>query len=349
MRLLPSKLHKFLKFSTAPDILGGRVFVVLALVLASCGALPEYGPIGSTGPSDLPEAGRQISVTTWNVGYGALGADADFLADGGENMRALDAGTIAVATREMGHQVGAFNTQFILLQELASASFLTRNVPVRATIEDSLPEYSQAYWEDLGASPPLQVSHGMGVYALNEIAVRSEEIPQEPGFFFLTIKRYYAAIIGEVPIENSERNWVLINIHLSAFDKDAGVRRAQIEAVFDLAQAEYAKGNYVVIGGDWNMKISPEAFAHTTEDEDLFWVHDFPPEMLPTDWNFAHDTGTPTVRTLHKPYVEGENFTMIIDGFAYSPNVRARDVQTLDLGFEHSDHHPVTARFEIGR
>lgn len=319
------------------------------LLLVGCGTLPEYGPLDIDRPTAQTDAGHQISVTSWNVGYGALGAGADFIADGGENMRALDADTIAIATREISLQAGAFDSQFILLQELANASFLTRNIPVREVIEGNLEGYSKIYWEDLGISTapkPLQISHGMGMYARNNIeAARSEEIPQEPGYFFLNVKRYYAAMVSEVPIAGSDRAWVLINIHLSAFDKDAGVRRAQIQAVFDLAKAEYAKGNYVVVGGDWNMKISPEEFAHTTEDKNLFWVYDFPPEMLPTGWRFGVDETTPTVRTLHKPYVEGENYTMIIDGFAYSPNVRLRGVSTLDLGFEHTDHQPVTAIF----
>jgi len=53
------------------------------------------------------------------------------------------------------------------------------------------------------------------------------------------------------------------------------------------------------------------------------------------------------VRTLHKPYVEGENYTTIIDGFAYSPNVQLLRIETIDQGFQISDHHPVTAEFSI--
>lgn len=317
----------------------------MALLLSGCGAMPDYGPLKVTGPP-LPEASREISVTTWNVGYGALGAGADFIADGGTSMRALDAETIALAAEEIGQMAGAFGSQFILLQELANGGALTRGIPVQDVIENNLGVYSTTYWQDLGVSEPLRTSHGMGVYGRNLIAnVRSEELPQEPGYFFLNVKRYYAAMVSEVPISGSDRSWILINIHLSAFDKDAGVRRAQIAAVFELAQAEFAKGNYVVIGGDWNMKISASDFPHTTSDENLFWVFDFPNEMLPNGWRFATDDDTPTVRTLHKPYVAGENFTMIIDGFAYSPNVALRRVSTQDLGFERSDHHPVTAVF----
>lgn len=322
---------------------------LFTLLLVACGDLPVYGPLDIQNGDGRDPASNSISITTWNVGYGALGAGADFVADGGESMRALNAREITEASNEIGRVAGRFNSRVLFFQELSDANFLTRNVPLIDIIEDNLTDYSSVYWEGLGfstAPKSLQMSHGMGVYAQNRVDVsHAYELPQEPGFFFMGIKRYYAAIVSEVPIRGSSRKWILLNIHLSAFDEDAGVRRAQIGAVFDFAKAEYAKGNYVVIGGDWNMKISPTEFPHTTADEYLFWVYDFPKDLMPKGWKFATDNNTPTVRTLQKPYVAGENYTMIIDGFAYSPNVRLQDITTLDMQFGQSDHHPVTAVF----
>lgn len=324
--------------------------LIFTVVLAGCGNLPIYGELEVAGHDTLPEAGSQISVTTWNVGYGALGAGADFIADGGTHMRALDSGAITLAVAEIGQQVDHFDAQFLLFQELANDSILTRNVSVQAEVARNLTDYSSVYWEDLGvlAPKPYDISHGMGVYARTGTDVtHAYALPQEPGFFFLTVKRYYAAIVAEVPIRGTDRKWILMNIHLSAFDDEADVRRAQVEAVFDFAETEYAKGNYVVLGGDWNMRISDTEFAHTTAEKDLFWIYDFPQDLLPAGWRFGVDDRTPTVRTLHKPYVEGENYTTIIDGFAYSPNVRLNQITTTDLKFENSDHHPVTAEFSV--
>ena len=172
----------------------------------------------------------------------------------------------------------------------------------------------------------------MGVYARVGTGVsRAYELPQEPGYFFLTIKRSYAVIVTEVPTSGTDHKWVLMNVHLSTFDDGADVRPAQIQAVFNLAEDEYAKGNCVVLGGDWNMRISDKEFAHTTADKDLFWIYNFPEYLLPEGWRFGVDERTPTVRTLHKPYVGGENYTTIIDGFAYSPNVRLQRIPTITL------------------
>lgn len=37
----------------------------------------------------------------------------------------------------------------------------------------------------------------------------------------------------------------------------------------------------------------------------------------------------------------------VIDGFIISPNVELLDVETLDLGFENSDHNPVIISFSL--
>ena len=116
-----------------------------ALVLAGCGNTAKFGPLEITGKLDQPEAGQQISVTTWNVGYGALGAGANFVADGGANLRALGADEIRTAVAEISREIASFNTQFILLQELANDSYLTRNIPVRDEIERNLTDYSMVY------------------------------------------------------------------------------------------------------------------------------------------------------------------------------------------------------------
>ncbi len=324
--------------------------LIVTVVLSSCGNLPIYGELEIARSVDHPAAGQKISVTTWNVGYGALGADADFITDGGTHMRALDADAIALAVSEIGRLVSEFDAHILLFQELANVSVLTRNISVQNEIERNLSDYSAVYWEDLGvfAPTPYDISHGMGVYARTDIDVSTAvELPQQPGYFFLSVKRYYAAIVTEVPIRGTDRKWVLMNVHMSAFDDKADVRLAQVKAVFDFAEAEFAKGNYVVLGGDWNMRISDTEFAHTTADKDLFWIYDFPQNLLPEGWRFGVDERTPTVRTLHKPYVEGENYTTIIDGFAYSPNVRLNRITTTDLKFENSDHHPVTAEFSV--
>ncbi len=82
--------------------------------------------------------------------------------------------------------------------------------------------------------------------ASREIAL----LPLEPGYVMGVSRRLYHMHIVRVPFAAGE--WTIINIHLSAFDEGANVRQAQLRAVLDYAQIEYAKGRHVIIGGDWN-------------------------------------------------------------------------------------------------
>ena len=71
--------------------------------------------------------------------------------------------------------------------------------------------------------------------------------------------------------------------------------------------------------------------------------------MLPEEagWMFVSDSKTPTCRLLNQPYDPADTVNTqyyVIDGFIISPNVQLELVETLDLGFENSDHNPVHLR-----
>lgn len=314
--------------------------------------MPKFGDLDVNSPKTTL-AGHDISVSSWNIGYAGLGAKADFVVDGGSSFRALNKPQVIDASKNIALSLSQITSDVILLQENAGASLLTHGVSVRKTIENALPDYSRCFWSDFNTRllpKRLKIKNGMSVFAKKKIlrcAVWA--LPQEKGFYYGMFKKYYGAMVQRFPIENSAAQWVVINIHLAAFDGGADTRSAQIDALFEFATKEYAAGNFVIIGGDWNLKISKQEFPHKTEQKYLFWIFDFPAEKLPKGWRFATDETTPTVRTLHKPYVAGENYTMIIDGFAVSPNVRINQVQTKDSGFEYTDHHPVTGYFSTAK
>ena len=143
-----------------------------------------------------------------------------------------------------------------------------------------------------------------------------------------------------------DKELVAINIHLAAFD-DGATRQKQVDAVIDYAKREYRQGKYVLVGGDWNLRLVETDFPHTTTEEDLFWLADFPKEKIPEGWQLHADYEVPSVRTLHKAYVSGENYVCTIDGFLLSPNLRCAEIRNLDLSFQNSDHHPVILVLEI--
>ncbi len=117
------------------------------------------------------------------------------------------------------------------------------------------------------------------------------------------------------------------------------LRDRQVQHLFELSLPHL---------GALNLVLEDSEFPHTTDKKYLFWVHDFPREVLPEGWRIVADPSTPTVRTDQQPYVAGDNFVTIIDGFIVSPNVNVLGVKTTDMGFEASDHQPVTGVFQAG-
>jgi endonuclease/exonuclease/phosphatase family metal-dependent hydrolase len=53
------------------------------------------------------------------------------------------------------------------------------------------------------------------------------------------------------------------------------------------------------------------------------------------------------MRFTNQPYVEEKSLTSVVDFFLVSPNVKVTKVAVHRLNFEHSDHNPVTATFEL--
>jgi len=109
---------------------------------------------------------------------------------------------------------------------------------------------------------------------------------------------------------------------------------------------EYQKGNYVVVGGDWNLilpGVDPDNQFPHSEARPGFYLP-FPADWTPPGWQWAYDASAPSNRTVSQPWQPGVNYVTVIDGFLVSPNVEVLEVQTDDLNFADSDHNPVRAR-----
>jgi len=137
----------------------------------------------------------------------------------------------------------------------------------------------------------------------------------------------------------------MVNVHTSAFDEGGALRKRQVATLLERAVAAQARGYRVVLGGDFNLRLVATSFPHTTEDEYLSWIHDFDPAVLPEGWRVVADGAAPSVRTNERAYRPGENSTPVIDGFIVSPGVDVVSVAGVEMGFRHSDHQPVRARF----
>jgi hypothetical protein len=101
------------------------------------------------------------------------------------------------------------------------------------------------------------------------------------------------------------------------------------------------------VGGDWNQTpagFQPE-FEHNIFDTiQLVYIEE---GYLPGDWTWLYDSTIPTNRRVAKPYDQAISLTTVIDYYLLSPNIIPVDIQGVNLGFVHSDHHPVLAKIKL--
>ena len=147
-------------------------------------------------------------------------------------------------------------------------------------------------------------------------------------------------LVTRIPIDGSEQELVLVNLHLEAYDDGEG-KEAQTAMLLQILQEEYAKGNYVIAGGDFN-----QSFPDGTDRYPIASGADWTPGTLgdlPAGWRYAWDSAAPTCRLLNQPYSAGSSGTQfyVIDGFILSPNVEPVSVRTQDAEFAVTDHNPV--------
>ena len=111
---------------------------------------------------------------------------------------------------------------------------------------------------------------------------------------------------------------------------------------------EYEKGNYVVVGGDWN-QCPPDFDPYTkmSKEEADYDQSNIAKDFMPSDWTWAYDKSVNTNRKLVTEYKPNITFTTIIDFYLLSPNIEVKTIEGIELGFENSDHQPVKLVFSL--
>ncbi len=320
---------------------------------------PEKIPVETKGRSRAVEPGDSIfSITTWNLGYFGLGKDCDFFFDGGkmtrpskEQYRKYSGGVLEYLEKTDG-------TDFIFFQEVdvySKRSYFDNQVEKISAIFDGM-ESSFAFNYIVPfvivplKNPMGKVNSGilsLSVYTATENSRYAFPTSYAWPVSLMQLDRCF--LLSRIPLPGGKEQ-VLINTHNEAFD-DGSQRKKQLAVLKEMMLAEYAKGNYVVVGGDWNQ--NPVGFGDLGiwrfGDLDLGRKIEpaIEPDYLPEGWQWVFDPGLPTNRDVDAPYERGKTKTTIIDFFVVSPNVEVLEVRTEDLGFGWSDHQPVRMEFKV--
>lgn len=326
--------------------------VGLIIMVLLCNRLrrPDYDAVEQYAlQGSLPPVGTTLDLLTWNIGYAGLGQDAEFFMDGGKSLRPLNRIQIKAAASGVAEAIATKRWDMACIQESAEAGFLTRGQDVRHILDTALHDTHQVFWSDMKSiliPRALRFRHGMATYARCTVEAASVlPMPNADTLFLGFLRKAYVGLVTRAPINGTNKQWVVINLHLPIYDATSAERVRQLDHLFAFAQKEVEAGNFVVIGGDWNMRLSTTTFPGTTTADHHTWVTDLPDGTIPAGWQWGIDTASPTVRALDSPFLQGQTYATIFDGFLVSPNVSVDAVVTDNRGFDLSDHHPVAARF----
>ncbi len=303
-------------------------------------------------------APKELKILDWNIGYCGLGAEADFFMDGGTHSLAKSKAYVEKHLNNVINFLKEQNADIYNIQEIDESARRTYHINEVKTVDATLLNYSKTFaynYKSLWVPVPLTDPMGdvnAGLITLNKYAVKAAYRYQYPGNYawpINTVQLDRCFIVQYLPIKNSNKEWVIINSHNSAYDKGGKLRKKQLEALKKFILAEYDKGNYVVVGADWNHVlpgIDDSKFKYTEQIPD--WRVVFPSDWTPKGWKWGVEKTIPTCRSDRTPYKAGVNFVTTIDGFLVSPNVDIEYVKGFDLGFKDSDHNPVEIKVRIG-
>ena len=292
------------------------------------------------------QAGEELTVLSWNIGYAGLGEDEDFFMDGGTKKTSADKATVEKYLNGISDTLGALSPDLMMLQEVDVDSARTYRIDestyvIRGNGVHAL-NYSCPYvpipWPPIG-----RVNSGLFTTTRYEISSAERiALPCPFSWPVSTANLKRCLLVSYLPIEGSDKQLVLVNLHLEAYDDGEG-KIAQTKQLREFIQSEYEKGNYVIAGGDFNQTFPGALEQYPIKNEELWTPGMLDDSMLPEGWHFAYDASVPTCRLLNEPYDPASENTQyyVIDGFILSPNVTLNTVETLDAGFVYSDHNPV--------
>ncbi|MDC7287885.1 endonuclease [Blautia schinkii] len=342
----------------------GVILGILILVLAAGVAyltIREYRPdaeekIDYQGGSRQLEKGSSLSVLTFNTGYGGLDASEDFFMDGGKEVRPDNKEQVEDNIAGITKVLQENESDVYFLQEVDRNS-------KRSYYIDEMEAYEQA----LGLNgafacnfkcdyvpyplPPIGKVES-GLVSLSNYQVSDAKRISLPESFTWPVKTCNlkrCMLETRLPIEDSEKELVLINFHLEAYDDGEG-KIAQSKMLADKLAQEYEKGNYVIAGGDFNQTFEMLGDKYPRIEEKGWAPGIISQDSLPEHFSFAVDDSYPTCRLLNQPYTGDYETSQVyvLDGFIVSDNLTVEEVKVMNEEFQYSDHQPVRLQVKLG-
>lgn len=328
------------------------------------------------------EIDKDLTYTSYNIGFGAYSKDFTFFMDSGydENGnllhghygKAISKDDVIKNTNGAINVIKNLNSDFVALQEVDIKANRSYNVDQKEMIYNSFKDnYNSTFalnFHSAYLAYPLHDPHGASTAGINTLSkykviesVRksytvSTKFPDK----YMDLDRCF--LVNRYDVTNGKQ-LVLINSHMSAYDEGGTIRHTQAKELTDYINNEYKKGNYVIVGGDFNHDLLTYNSLYNYNDTNIPFDRNIKrPEWVFNIFNKDGKTivdegfkiiaadNLPSCRGCERPYTD-TSFVTTVDGFIISDNVELIDVKTsYDLDntlFNYSDHMPTTLKFKL--
>ncbi len=301
--------------------------------------------------------GEEINIVTLNVGYGALGDNADFFMDGGKSVTTATETRLAQNLAGIKGMLADTAPDIILLQETDQNSSRSYHTDETIDFSSAFPYYDNTFAYNFKVDfvpypiPPIG-KVASGLMTLSRYQISSAERIALPCSFSWPVKvanLKRCLSVNRIPLQNSDKELVIVNLHLEAYDDGEG-KEAQTKMLADFLKQEADKGNYVIAGGDFNQSFSGTDTSAYPELEGMWHCGLLNQNSFDQRFRFLADPSAPSCRSLDKPIAgaDRDNFQYyLIDGFIVSGGVQVKSVTTLQYDFKYTDHNPVLLKVSL--
>lgn len=316
-------------------------------------------PVNVEGVAKQVETGVEYSAISYNVGFGAYLPSFSFFMDGGKQSWADSRESVEKDINAIGNYLAELDPDFLILQEVDYDSTRAYHVDQAAILTEKLGKrdcLKVVNFDSAFLMYPILQPHGKsvsGIMTYSKYQITSglrRSFPISNSFSKL-VDLDRCLSISRIPVENG-KEFIVINLHMSAYGNSEAVRSGQTNLIKEVLADEYAKGNYVICGGDFNHDLK---LKNPNDEGIASWAHPYDRADLPAGFKFAIDDKTDeelaamnnSNRDAGEPYDPATTLTITLDGFIVSDNVTVTYYDNLSTGFKYSDHEPVVMKFVL--
>ena len=313
------------------------------------------------------EFDKEYKVLTYNIGFGAYDHGFSFFLDEAytrDNKFIVGKYAKAISKKNV---INNTNKVIDILKENKSDVYLIQEIDKRANrsyfinqvneITNNFKDYSSVYTSNFHSAYLAYPIHDMigksesGLLTLSKYNFYSNirrSYPVTKEFFkkFFDLDRAFS--VHRSKLKNN-KDLVIVNSHMSAYDKGGNIRRKQLEILKVFMKEEKNKGNYVIIGGDFNHDYANTKTLYMGDKKVPDWVFDLSDKDLIDGYNFVIPSNKNlfgTCRGAESPYDKEKTYQVVIDGFIVSDNIEATST-IIDTEYIASDHQPVMLKFKL--